>query len=549
MNCRGCGTDLETVDVKDAVNKAVDDVLEASVADAVQTGGVCPLCGHSKAVPLSHRKSVQFILLLACLLLLSLTLALTAYYRSPLRSSVAQTALEKARHDPRVVKLLGAPIRAGWLASGTVRQDETGWGEARMEIPIRGPKGKATLRAVAGKGTGPWVFSSLEVVVEGRPKSIDLVPGSIQDTDEEIYSDVHFQPALQPELLPANTEIPAWDGAYPYVVITPTISGSDSVTFQSSIRLNGPSVRHDSPVNEFRVDLHSGLFVLRQTDLFVSDVMPLSLTRTYRPWDGASHAFGAGANHPYDVCPTGTRNPYTYLDLNLEDGRQIRFPRISKGTGYADAAYRHGETASEFYGAQIVWNGNGWDLNFQDRRQFRFPESYNARNFAQGAAIQMRDARGHHIELKRDPARNLDKLTSPSGHTINFKYDKASRIIEAQDDSGNIRKYTYNPAGHLETVSDGSHVLYRFGYENLLNSQGFDPYLMTTVTDGRGRELIRNWYEDGSRVSKQRLADGETYLYDYLFDSKYNVTEATVTLSTGETKRFFFESGEPLRKK
>ena len=96
MNCRGCGTDLETVDVKDAVNKAVDDVLEASVADAVQTGGVCPLCGHSKAVPLSHRKSVQFILLLACLLLLSLTLALTAYYRSPLRSSVAQTAFEKA---------------------------------------------------------------------------------------------------------------------------------------------------------------------------------------------------------------------------------------------------------------------------------------------------------------------------------------------------------------------------------------------------------------------------------------------------------------------
>ena len=104
MSCPGCGTDLETVDLKDAVNQAVDEVLEASVADAVKTGGVCPLCGHSKAVPTSHRKSVQFVLLLACLLLLCLTLALTAYYRSPLRSSVAQMALEKARHDPRVVK-------------------------------------------------------------------------------------------------------------------------------------------------------------------------------------------------------------------------------------------------------------------------------------------------------------------------------------------------------------------------------------------------------------------------------------------------------------
>jgi Cytochrome oxidase complex assembly protein 1/Domain of unknown function (DUF6531) len=368
MSCPGCGTDLATVDLKDAVNQAVDEVLEASAADAVKTGGVCPLCGHSKAVPASHRKSVQFVLLLACLLLLCLTLALTAYYRSPLRSSLAQMALEKARHDPRVVRLLGEPIRAGWLANGAVRQDETGWGEARIEIPIRGPKGSASLRAIAGKGTGPWVFSSLDVVVEGQPKNIDLVRGRISDSDDEAYSDAHFQPALQPELLPASTEIPAWDGAYPYVEISPIIPRSGPVTFKSSISLDRPSVHHDSPVNEFQVDLHSGMFVLRQTDLFVSDSMPLSLTRTYRPWDANTHAFGVGANHPYDVCPTGTRNPYTYLDLNLEDGRQIRFPRISKGTSYADAVYRHNETASEFYGAQIAWNGNGWNLDFKDLR-------------------------------------------------------------------------------------------------------------------------------------------------------------------------------------
>jgi YD repeat-containing protein len=538
MSCPGCGTDRETVDLKDAVNRAVDEVLEASVADAVKSGGVCPLCGHSKAVPASHRKSVQFVLLLACLLSLSLTLALTAYYRSPLRSSVAQMALEKARHDPRVVKLLGEPIQAGWLARGRVRQDETGWGEARIEIPIRGPKGSASLRAIAGKGTGPWVFSSLEVVVEGQPKTIDLVRGNIRDSNDEAYSDVHFQPALQPELLPASTEIPAWDGAYPYMVISPVIPRSGPVSFKSSISLDRPSVRHNSPVNEFQVDLHSGMFVLRQTDLFVSDVMPLSLTRTYRPWDANSHAFGIGANHPYDVCPTGTRNPYTYLDLNLEDGRQIRFARISKGTSYADAVYRHSEMASEFYGAQIAWNGNGWNLDFKDLRRFRFPESYNAKNFAQGAAIEMRDAKGHHIELKRGAARNLETLISPSGHTINFEYDGESRIIKAQDDAGNVRQYSYDSTGHIETVSDGSRVLYRFGYEPHLNSEGFDPFLMTSVTDGSGKELMRNWYRDGGRVSKQRLANGETYLYDYLFDSEYNVTEATVTLPAGRPRSF-----------
>ena len=95
------------------------------------------------------------------------------------------------------------------------------------------------------------------------------------------------------------------------------------------------------------------MFVLRQTDLFVSDSAPLSLARTYRVGDFYSRAFGVGTNHPYDICPTGTRFPYTYMDLNLEDGRQIHFRRISQGTGYADAVFEHDETSSEFYGAFV----------------------------------------------------------------------------------------------------------------------------------------------------------------------------------------------------
>ena len=140
MSCPGCGTDLETVDLKDAVNQAVNEVLEASVADAVETGGVCPLCGHSKAVPASHRKSVQFALLLACLVVLCLTLALTVYYRSPLRSSVAQTALEKARHDPRVLKSLGEPIQAGWLARGRCARTKPAGVKLEWKSPCEGPK-------------------------------------------------------------------------------------------------------------------------------------------------------------------------------------------------------------------------------------------------------------------------------------------------------------------------------------------------------------------------------------------------------------------------
>lgn len=350
-------------------------------------------------------------------------------------------------------------------------------------------------------------------------------------------------------LLPFSTAIPAWDGSSPYLVLTPEVQSNSKARFKFAIRFDKLTLWHDAPVNEFEVDLHSGRFVLRQTDVFISDVMPVSLTRTYRVWDGNSRAFGAGANHPYDICPTGTRFPYTYMDLNLEDGRQVHFPRISVGTGYADAVFRHGSTNSEFYDARISWNGDGWTLNLVDGHTLIFPEAYHARSFAQGAPLEMRDGRGNRTQLKRDRVRNLETLMSPSGHTVTFRYDSDNRIIEAGDDSGNIRKYSYDPSGHLETVSDGRLTLYRFGYEDLLRASGYDPYLMTTIWDGNGKVLLQNVYGDHARVTEQRTADGQVYRYDYLFGKKHDVVETTVTLPTGETKRYFFQNGIPSSQK
>jgi YD repeat-containing protein len=358
-----------------------------------------------------------------------------------------------------------------------------------------------------------------------------------------------WKPAPRPvkvELLPFTDSPPAWNGSYPFLVTSPVDLASGQVQFKGSIVLMKPTVRHDSPVNEFQVDLHSGMFVLRQTDLFVADVIPLSLTRTYKGWDFESRAraFGSGTNHPYDICPTGTRFPYTYMDLNLEDARQIHFPRISKGTGYADAVFRHDETSSEFYGAQIGWNGDGWTLNFRDGRRFLFPEAYRSKTFAQGAPYEMRDAGGHRIQLKRDQQRKLEQLISPSGHTITFKYDDADRIIEAADDAGNVRKYAYDSTDHLRSVADASRVLYRFEYAPLLHLAGYDPYLMTAVVDGNGKVLLKNIYSDsdGGRISEQRLANGAVYRYEYIFVGK-DIVETSVTDPVVGRRKFFFQRG------
>lgn len=353
---------------------------------------------------------------------------------------------------------------------------------------------------------------------------------------------IHWWPAppLKVELLPFSEMPPAWDGSYPYLIISP-VEGSTKPRFKSAISLVQPTVRHDSPLNEFDVDLHSGRFILRQTDLFVPDTIPLSPTRTYIAWDYHRRAFGVATNHPYDIFPTGSHFPYTYMDLNLEDAFQVHMNRISKGTGYADAVFRHGDTASEFFGAQAAWNGNGWTMTFRDGSKFYFPDSYNATNGAQGAPTLMEDGKGHHIELKRDEKRNLQELISPGGHNIKFEYDTSDRVVEAKDDAGDIRRYFYDVSGHLDAVTDGDQVLYRFEYAPLIGEAGFDPWLLTRVLDGNWKVLLENTYVFG-RVSQQKLPNGEVFHYEYKLNDR-EVLLTTVTLPSGERRFFSFHKG------
>jgi YD repeat-containing protein len=349
-----------------------------------------------------------------------------------------------------------------------------------------------------------------------------------------------FAHPVQVELLPFTDSPPAWDGSYPYLVISP-VSGSGLAKFKTSISMITPTARHNEPLNEFLVNLSTGRFALQQTDLFVPDVAPLSLTRTYIVWDYHSRAFGVGGNHPYDIAPTGTRNPYTHMDLELEGDRRIHLRRISKGTGYADAVFRHEETSSEFYGAQIAWNGHGWTLAFHDGRKFYFPEAYYAKSLAQGAATEIVDAEGHRIELKRSKVRNLEELISPSGHRITFNYDVSDRIIEVDDDAGHVRKYSYDGGGHLAAVSDSLRVLYRFEYQRLMNEAGYDPWLLTAILDGEWNVLLRNKFLWG-RVSEQKLADGELYRYEYQLNGR-DVLQSTITLPSGKKQVFVFRDG------
>lgn len=156
MNCSGCGVELEPTE--DQVNAAVDRVLESSLRDAHKSGGVCPLCGHCKDVPYSHRKSIQFGLLLACMLVASAVGFSFYKSRQTQRAAVANEILTRISTNPEVIRLIGEPVTMGQGLEGTIKQDETGWKESRLTVPVCAPNGEATIHAVGGKGTGPWVL-------------------------------------------------------------------------------------------------------------------------------------------------------------------------------------------------------------------------------------------------------------------------------------------------------------------------------------------------------------------------------------------------------
>src|SRR5260370_38084664 len=107
MNCRGCGVQLDPS--REQVNTTVEEILETSLKDAEKKGGVCPLCGHSKEIPYSHRKNVLFGLLLACLLASVVVGIGVERWRRTDRAALAGEAAARMAANATAARLIGEP--------------------------------------------------------------------------------------------------------------------------------------------------------------------------------------------------------------------------------------------------------------------------------------------------------------------------------------------------------------------------------------------------------------------------------------------------------
>lgn len=276
------------------------------------------------------------------------------------------------------------------------------------------------------------------------------------------------------------------------------------------------------------VDLSTGLFVYHHTDIALPDTLPLNVTRVYRSQDSTSGPFGIGSSFLYEMGLTSANN-YTEADLNLPNGGQLHYVRISPGTGYADAIYEHTATPSLFYKSLLAWNGNGWNLTLKDGTVFVFADTVRA---LQG----VRDRYGNQITITRafQPLGNITQLTSTNGRWLKFTYDTSNRVTEVKDNLGRTVTYTYDASGRLWKETDPNSGVTEYTYDS--------SHRMLTIKDPRGNVYLTNEYNSDGRVSKQTLLNTGTFQIAYTLDSEGNVTATQVTDPQSNVRRVTFNS-------
>jgi len=276
------------------------------------------------------------------------------------------------------------------------------------------------------------------------------------------------------------------------------------------------------------VDLGTGLFVYQKTDLFLPDVIPIALTRTYRPGDSVSRSFGIGATNPYAITLYSTQN-YEWADLILPDGGRIYYNRTSAGTGFVDAVYEHSATPTKYFKSKLFWNiaDGGWNLRLNDGTVYVFGDN---------APLQkIRDRFGNTLKIEHSNGTigNVTRVLSPHNRWIAFTYDGSNRITQATDNLGRSVGYTYDASGRLWKVTDVLSGVTEFTYDT--------SHRMLTLKDPRGITYLTNTFDSNGRVSQQTQSDGGTFDFAYTLSSG-KVTQTDVTDPEGHVQRTTFNS-------
>jgi hypothetical protein len=105
-------------------------------------------------------------------LMAAIFFSIVAAFRS---SDVYRLGIARLESNPEAVRLLGTPIETGF-PTGNFNVNGPD-GEARLAIPVHGPRGSGTVFIEATKSMGVWRFEHIQLQVDGHAERIDLESG------------------------------------------------------------------------------------------------------------------------------------------------------------------------------------------------------------------------------------------------------------------------------------------------------------------------------------------------------------------------------------
>ncbi|MCV2487206.1 cytochrome c oxidase assembly factor 1 family protein [Flavobacterium sp. SH_e] len=88
-------------------------------------------------------------------------------------SDAYKESITAVQNNKIVVEKLGSPIETDGMVSGNITSNNN-VRTCDVQVPIKGPKGKATL-FVVGEKRGKWKYSEMSVYIEKTNEKIDLL--------------------------------------------------------------------------------------------------------------------------------------------------------------------------------------------------------------------------------------------------------------------------------------------------------------------------------------------------------------------------------------
>ncbi len=278
------------------------------------------------------------------------------------------------------------------------------------------------------------------------------------------------------------------------------------------------------------VDLQYGLFGHTERDLFVPDVMPIDIRRSYRPTGGfgaggqvalMSKSFGADTSSSYESYlvfqPSNTR-----IDMVMGDGSVVHFDNPdganSGGASYDALVYQNNDDQAGYRGATVLRDmaHASFVVTFKDGRHWGY-SAYSAR------LIWIEDRVGNLMSISRPNVNAyVSRITSPNLRYVDFTYNTAGFIDTITDNLGRQFKYFYL-GKELSSVQDPNAKSRTYDWEADLLKRIMDPVGNVLVENTFEKAITYTHVCEGAventlptgRVLSQKLADASQFSYLY----------------------------------